>query len=131
MSMTIRQAIRCLHLPDDHLKNYEEYGIGVDDELREAMLMAIVALREKAERDDPKPLTYKELLQMHGEPVWLHTITDPRPHRCGLLLVEIAEIRTAMYCTFWAFGNECEITRNPDEYGRTWICYRHKPKEEK
>lgn len=71
MSMTIQQAIRALHLPGDHLRNYDEYGIYIDDELKEAMQMAAAALREKAEREDPKPLTLEELRQMDGEPVYV------------------------------------------------------------
>lgn len=120
MSITIEKAAAWF---EDRAKNTPMPGA------REMFEIAAAALREKAEREHPKPLTFEELRQTVGEPVWLHTITDPRPHRCGLLLVEVAEIRIARYCAFWAFGNECEIDRNPDEYGKTWICYRHKPKE--
>lgn len=71
MRMTIKQAIHVLHLPCDHLRNYDEYGIGIDDELQEAMQMAKVALREKAERENHKPLTLEELRQMkEATPVW-------------------------------------------------------------
>ena len=47
MSMTIQQAIRVLNLPGDHIKDYEEYGPGIDDELREAIFMAKAALRKR------------------------------------------------------------------------------------
>lgn len=137
MSVTVQEAIHKISL---HLyRSTDLYNRALSKEYREAAAefkrmmdaeqMAIEALREKAEREDPQPLTFEELLQMDGEPVWLHTITDPRPYRCGLIFVQVAEIRTAMYCAFWAFGNECEIDRSPDEYGKTWIAYRHKPKE--
>ena len=38
---------------------------------REALTMAISALREQEEREDSKPLTLDELQGMDGEPVWL------------------------------------------------------------
>ena len=47
MSMTIKEAIRALHLPGDHIRNYDEYGIYIDDELKEAMQMAKTALRKQ------------------------------------------------------------------------------------
>lgn len=47
MSMTIQQALRALHLPGDHIKNYDEYGIFIDDELKEAVQMASEALRKR------------------------------------------------------------------------------------
>ena len=128
MSMTIQQAIRALHLPGDHLKNYDEYGIYIDDELKEAMQMAITALREKAEREDPQPLTLEELQKIEKEPVWLHN-QKPRPWQEMVMLVEVGEVRLTRYCTFWSFGDECELDFNPNEYGKTWTAYRHKPKE--
>lgn len=36
----------------------------------EANRAALAALREKQERENPKPLTEEELRQMMGEPVW-------------------------------------------------------------
>ena len=90
--------------------------------------IAATALREKAEREDPKPLTLEELRQMDGEPVWLKVIdkNDSRnPHRS-----EWSEVFLwVQNISFWRFGNECEIEPNPDNYGKTWLAYRHKPKE--
>lgn len=121
MSMTIQQAIRVLHLPGDHLKNYDEYGVYIDDELKEAMQMAKAALREKAERENPQPLTLEELRQMDREPVWI------KADHYGLF-ADVVKIRgredgdcfVGVKICYWLQENG---------YSKTWIAYRHKPKE--
>ena len=108
MSMTIEKAI-------DELGGY----IGVFDdiydyELKElwpALELAVVALQEKAERENPAPLTMEELVQMDAVPVWIKD-----KHSSGYEFSEDA----ADYFE----------GRNPKEYGKTWIAYRHKPKED-
>lgn len=117
MSMTIRQAIRALHLPGDHIRSYDEYGWGVDDELNEAMLLGIAALREKAEREEPKPLSINELKQMIGEPVWVQGPGQPEYGRWAI--VEDA------------FGNSLYLLNDYTchNIGKTWLAYRYKPKE--
>lgn len=130
MRMTIKQAIHVLHLPCDHLRNYDEYGIGIDDELQEAMQMAKVALREKAEREDHKPLTLEELWQMNGEAVWLEILNGGEfwlPDDSTWAEVKAHKFQKGV--EFWLFGSEEELDPNNENYGKTWICYRHKPKE--
>ena len=122
MSMTIRQAIRCLHLPGDHLKNYDEYGLGIDDELNEAMLMAIAALREKAEREDPRPLSLKEMRQMDGEPVWI------KADHYGVF-ADVVKISGRDDGDNFVGVKLCYRLQE-NGYGKTWIAYRHKPKGE-
>ena len=124
MRMTIHDAIRALHLPENHLRNYDEYGIFIDDELKKAMSMAVTALEEKYERENPQPLTIEELRQMNGEPVWVEEFAK-RTDTTGWALVEVDDRGTYKgvpfvedrYCT-WNV-----ITRGLH-------CYRHKPKEE-
>ena len=67
MSMTIEEAIKRIknHMEVHRIGQYPHINIG------EAFAMAIDALQEKAEREDPAPLTIEELQQMHGEPVWM------------------------------------------------------------
>lgn len=117
MSMTIQQALRALHLPGDHLRNYDEYGIYIDDELKEAMQMAAAALREKAEREDPKPLTIEELHGMIGEPVWVQGPGIPEYGRWAIV-EDVVENSLILVNDFTCHG-----------IGETWIAYRHKPKE--
>ena len=76
MSMTIQQAIRALNSPGDHLKNYDEYGIYIDNELKEALTMAISALKEQEENrwipvTERMPKEHKSII-----PDW-KTVSDP------------------------------------------------------
>jgi uncharacterized protein (AIM24 family) len=87
--------------------------------------IAASAIREKAEREDPKPLTIEELLQMEGEQVWLN-------RSAPLAFTGWAEVNISISkenIWFWRFGNEAAILTKLSDYGKTWLAYRHKPKE--
>ena len=79
-----------------------------------ALDMALDALKEKAERENPAPLTLEELRRMKaGEVIWHESIQGLdggwlvlRNHDIKMFQAEITGIR----------------------YGKTWIAYRHKPK---
>ena len=79
------------------------------------------AIREKQERENPKPLTYEELMQMHGEPVF---VTVPgKPHRSKWCIVDIISPRPALIGKDYA----CDLLL----VGTDAIeVYRHKPKED-
>lgn len=47
MNMTVQEAITVLHSPGDHIRSYDEYGYGIDDELKEALSMAVDALHKR------------------------------------------------------------------------------------
>lgn len=102
--------------------------------------IAAAALREKAEREDPKPLTLEELRQMDGEPVYLeyqlgqHTYTGWNVLKSVFLtekgdclkcidgkLFSIVGMERVKFITEQSFATQ--------DYGKTWIAYRHKPKE--
>ena len=76
--MTREEAIRIIDTKTtcDALSEIEYFG-GFSGEwarsiaLCEALSMAAAALREREERENPKPLTLDELREMDGEPVWL------------------------------------------------------------
>lgn len=78
--------------------------------------MAIDALREQEERENPKPLTLDELRKMGGEPVW---IDDWFEDSHGWELSEDASDY------FDGYG------RTVKSYGTRWVAYRSKPKEDK
>ena len=105
-------------------------GRSTSDELREAVSAAIAALREKAERENPKPLTLEELRKMDGEPVWVNDLcTKAHSEYCVIsigkpMVFQDIDHYNAAYIpgvehTWYEF---CD-------YGREWIAYRHKPKE--
>ena len=88
-------------------------------EQREPVALALSALRTQKQAEANKPLTLDELREMGGEPVY------------------IAENQE-----YWAVVNGFDERGiyllsygNPDDYGyfelygKTWLAYRHKPKE--
>ena len=83
----------------------------------EALTMAITALQEKAEREDPKPLTIEELRQMNGESVWI-VWPDGR----------IKSQWWIVNSTDW-YLMEFDDPFQEKRYGSIWVAYRHKPKE--
>lgn len=82
----------------------------------EALEMAITALREKAERENPQPLTLEELRGMIGKPVYVVG--------CGGGGWEIFE--GCDDCGFWCAD---ESFYSAGGYDKSWTAYRHKPKE--
>ena len=137
MSMTIQQAIenreRCL-------KYLEGCAVGTNPESVEAVRLSLEALREKAEREDPQPLTIEELRQMDGQPVFLkYSIAqcqcsgwnvidsvylteygDYLEHKEGKLY-SVVGMEMVKFITGQSFATQ--------KYGETWLTYRHKPKE--
>lgn len=96
----------------DRLKAYEDTGLE-PEEIEKAM--AISALREQEERENPKPLTLDELREMDGEPVW---IDDWVEDSHGWELSEDASDY---------FDDD---SRTAESYGICWVSYRSKPKED-
>ena len=94
-------------------KGYMQAAAGHKRDM-EANRIAITALQEKAEREDPKTLTIEELRQRDGEPVW---IDDWWEDSHGWEL--------SMDASDYFDGER----RTEKEYGSIWVAYRHKPKE--
>ena len=78
------------------------------------------ALQEKAERDNPQPLTIEELKQMVGEPVW-HTRND-----CWIVVDAVRKMNTYSMVYFWNY-DECDYVYSSDEENSPF--YKHKPNE--
>lgn len=90
-------------------------------ERAQGTIMELLRLHENTQdpnEDNPKPLTIEELKQMKGEPVWM-VWPDGR-----------------IKSQWWLVGNhEWNVMEFDDpvmeqRYGKTWICYNHKPKED-
>lgn len=115
MSITIKLAIN--QLERMKVKNYAISGYEVK-ELQPAFELAVTALREKEEREDPKPLTIDELKQMIGEPVYLvYAFAEP----CEWVVFD--------HHNDDGFGTPDNSWWFAKGYGTAWIAYRHKPKE--
>ena len=72
------------------------------------------AIREKQERENPKPLTIEELRKMNGEPVFIRKLDGAQ--------------------SFWMLAYPDVVSNRLGwldyrNYGSAWVAYRHKPKE--
>ena len=81
------------------------------------------AIREKLEREKPKPLTIEELQHMREQPVYV----VPLPESC----------RDSNWEEWCVLGKDCAYIPGIEywhwdltDYNRTWIAYRHRPKED-
>lgn len=115
MSMTIQQAI-------ENRERCYKYLLGcgpkATPENVEAVRLSLEALQEKAEREDPKPLTIEELHGMIGEPVWVQGPGIPEYGRWAIV-EDVVENSLILVNDFTCHG-----------IGETWEAYRHKPKED-
>ena len=82
--------------------------------LREALDMAISALRQQEATKKVEPLTLEELRQMDGEPVWVQSPGVPEYGRWAIV-EGVGE-----NCLFLHDDFTCH------DYGKTWLAYRQK-----
>lgn len=76
------------------------------------------AIREKQERENPKPLTIEELREMNGEPVWVAEF-----HVWAIIEVDdVGGWKGVPFAHGWNFN------WNLDK--KLLHCFRHKPKED-
>ena len=90
-------------------------------EQREPVALALSALRAQQQAEANSPLTLDELREMGGEPVWYVR------GECGWW--RILDVICVSACEeFILFGDG--LRDFLDDYGKTWLAYRHKPKED-
>ena len=83
--------------------------------------MALLALREKQERESQKPLTLDELLEMDGQPVFIVT-----KHGSNWDIVNVSKEDGGPYPVYFQrYGRGLQ----ENGYGEAWRAYRTKPKE--
>ena len=118
--MTREEAIRILEGQFDKSCGNYRYQNAQKLDFEDALWMAISAIRAQQEPESNQPLTLDELRQMDGEPVYIAENTE-----------------------YWAVVNGFDERGiyllshgNPYDYGyfelygKTWLAYRHKPKED-
>ncbi len=124
--MTTEEAIRYL-APIAKNARLEHY--------KEALGLALAALRAQQERENPKPLTLDDLRQMDGEPVWViyseeaaKTIPWFKPLALWAL-VEVTQEESIILTNslYWRTKYVYDGDLEDDDI----TIYRHKPKEEK
>ena len=113
--MTIEKAIKAMQNID--------LVLSVTESEHEAARMAISALRAQAERENPQPLTLEEVKEH---------IKKGHPNDIKPLYVDFKPTIPIDYASRWrdAYNLYRLIAGRGDEYGKTWIAYRSKPKEE-
>lgn len=88
---------------------------------RMAHRMAIAAIKEQEERNNPKPLTIDELIEMCDQPVWVQHFENPECS--GWAIVEGAsEFENGKYLYLRGEYGYCS-------YEESVVAYRYKPKE--
>jgi hypothetical protein len=91
--------------------------------------IALSALREKQERENPKPLTLEELKERDGKPVW--TVTKGVDGSGRWELVTFTTICACPWHQVITMVNllDGETEYEISTYGKTWLAYSHEPKE--
>lgn len=90
------------------------------DKFVEAVNRAILALDRERQRYNPKPLTVEVLKLMEGEPVYVVPVKPWREDLPGWCVLFDGYACVPGQEWAWDFY----------EYGKTWLAYRNKPKEE-
>ncbi|MHC1722519.1 MAG: hypothetical protein AB9836_04855 [Aminipila sp.] len=87
---------------------------------------AIIALQEKTDRENPKPLTKDKVTYIpSGKYCWLADKENKKYYP-----VKIFDSGTGWVAVVY-FGNDAEEYFTIENYGKTWELYDHKPKEDK
>lgn len=87
-----------------------------------AIDLAVQALQEKQERENPKPLTFKELEERYGKSVYAVSLDKEEENQWGML-------RHSLGGTLGIFDKDGLALFIEREYGETWQAYDHEPKE--
>ena len=106
---------------DGVFEQYNEPYTTIEVSTEEEFRWLEEAVREKLEREKPKPLTIEELIQMQDQPVWVKYLNAPELDRWGIV-ESASEIGGEKYLYFR--GEYGYV-----EYEKGVVAYRHKPKE--
>lgn len=115
----------------NRLGSYEDTGLE-PDEIEKAM--AISALREQEERENPRPLTLAELREMaqRCEGVYVAHVDGSPVFRgkryCAAVLDFSPAFGSNTLHVHAIYGDR--LTLWEDDYGKTWLAYRSKPKDD-
>ncbi len=96
--------------------------------------IAVQALQEKLERENPKPLGLEELKSLSGEDMPWGIDAKPKNYH-GLGSIKGEELGCFVFALpisdeFWNIYSSlgAKYMYKSSDYGKTWIAYRHKPK---
>jgi hypothetical protein len=100
-------------------------------EMAKSCKIAIQDLQEKAERENPKPLTLEELKERENKPVYVKLLNNRTYYK------DTIEESFTTWCFINCKANAFKIRtpqgnlleRYENHYGKTWIAYDYEPKE--
>lgn len=118
-AITVNEAIRQLNRYDC------EFYIPAN---RMAHRMAIAAIKEQEERNNPKELTREELMEMNGQPVYVVNKYNGATFWDVISMAGEWGILMTSYL-IPCFGKSRGVT-HWDEFNENFIAYRYKPSEE-
>lgn len=117
--MDAMTTVECIHVYQHSCLQSENY---TPEAVTAAYAAGLAALQEKAERENPNPLTLEELRGMNGEPVWLVGVSSMNNFNGNwdICFWETEEVVLFSYCM-----------ASPDIrlYGITWTAYRRRPEK--
>ena len=106
---------------DEAIAEIEQSGLYGNQVHQETLVLARDALRAQQERENPQPLTLEEVKEH---------ITKGHPNDIKPLYVDFKPTIPIDYASRWrdTYNLSRLIEGRGDEYGKTWIAYRSKPK---
>lgn len=112
--MTLNRAIECLKtgskMPDYYVSN---------DEVDEACEIACQAMREKIERENPKPIPYENLKNFIHRPVFIVDGNVRCWTICNRVSKDFAHFSESVKCGVHLMKEDC---------GVSWFAYEFEPK---
>jgi len=140
--MTIEYAINTLTMCQELMlfdpltgETHELWQENKDNQaLYNACIVAITALCEQAERENPQPLTLDELKQLELAGIGIYiSNTDGGPIFRGNKYTAAVLDKTVAFGTIGEYRLQAiygrGLTLAESDYSKTWLAYRHKPKE--
>lgn len=119
--MTTEHALRSFE------SGFSHPDFALTTEGAEAYEIACQAMREKIERENPKPLTLDELRNMNGKPVWIEKKYSDLESYFGIVCLSFNQ---EYVMSFIAVTQGYAMLKvHFSEYGATWLAYKYKPKE--
>lgn len=119
----------CIHVFENSRLQSESF---TPEAVAAAYVAGLEAMQEKAERENPEPLTKEALYRLDEEAIWCIEINIPVSIGFyGILDVEPeSEVEPGGERRFWCY-NPVYYNESLDYsgYGKEWVAYRHKPKE--
>ena len=106
---------------NDQVKRYQKAAQQCEEVLKDYIALKQIALRQYcASAQDNPPLTWNELKQMEGKPVWI----EERSCRLWIIARNFQRVQYENIDTEWLRTDIREIYYDKADIGKTWQAYR-------